>query len=103
MPSAISSAFGVTADTAGYSSWMQLFQLAELCRVQIAQTSHAKYGELEKLYPAAVSAVTPKAGELADGVHVQRAGRAHSIQLYPLSHRGLTGDAWRRQVLWAAV
>jgi len=73
-----------------------------LCWVQIAQTSHAKYGELEKLYPA-VSAVTPKAGELADGVHVRRAGRAHSIELYPLSHHGLTGDAWRRQVLWAAV
>ena len=36
----------------GYS-W--IFQLAELCRVQIAQTSHAKYGELENLYPAAVS------------------------------------------------
>ena len=26
-----------------------------VCCVQIAQTSHAKYGELEKLYPAAVS------------------------------------------------
>ena len=74
-----------------------------VCCVQIAQTSHAKYGELEKAVCAAVSAVTPKAGELADGVHVQRAGRAHSIQLYPLSHRGLTGDAWRRQVPWAAV
>jgi len=56
-------------DTAGYSSWIQIFQLAVLGVGRLCYLHTAKFGELED---PAVSAVTPKADEMADGINVKK-------------------------------